>query len=182
MTTKLRWRRLILLCSLLSHAPVPAQPSSRAFAPAAARAQDREARADQKIGEEASRQIQELAADKRARNAAQKKIDSQLLYALKQRRGQTRAVPTDRIDIELDAEGRALVDISGLVSARLTARVEKLGGEVVSKSERYHTVRALLALEQLEPLARLKDVRHIAPAARATTQGGVTNNRRPEHD
>ena len=180
--SRLAWRRLTLLGLLAAPTLAAAGRSLSGAAPAARYAQVKGARADQKIGEEAARQIGALAAEKRARTAAQKKIDSQLLYALKQRRGETQAVPAARIELELDAEGRALVDISGLVSARLTARIEKLGGAVVSKSERYHAVRAWLALEQLESLAGLKGVRHIAPAARATTQGGVTNHRRPEHD
>lgn len=136
----------------------------------------RAGRGGQKVSDEAARQIEELVADKRARTPAQKKIDSQLLYALKQKRGETRAVPTGRIDIQLDAEGRALVDVSAKVSRRLIAKIESLGGAVVSKSEKYHTVRAVVALEQLEALAGMKDVKSIRPAARATTNRGATTN------
>jgi len=105
--------------------------------------------------------------EKSSRTAAQKKIDSQLLYALKQRRGETRGVPTERIDIELDQKGRALIDITAKVSPQVTARIRKLGGIVISEDPYYHAIRARLALEKLEGLAALKEVSFIAPPAQA---------------
>lgn len=113
--------------------------------------------------------------EKASRTPAQKKIDSQLLYALKQKRGETRGVPTERINIELDRKGRALVDITARVSPQVTSHIRKLGGIVVSEDQRYHTIRARLALEKLEALATLKDVSFIAPPAQAMNNRG--NNR-----
>lgn len=131
---------------------------------------------DQVLSEQAARQIQAIAEEKRARTPAQKKIDSQLLYALKKKRGETRGVPTGRINIEVDVEGRTLVDIACIVSAGLIARIERFGGEVVSKSKKYHTVRARVPLEMLEALASLKDVRYIMPPAEAMTNSGAKKN------
>jgi hypothetical protein len=91
--------------------------------------------------------------------SAQKKIDSQLLYALKQKRGETKGVPTGRIDLEFDKKGRALVDITANVTTELKSQIQKLGGAVVSDDARYHTIRAKLALEKLESLAKRHDVR-----------------------
>jgi hypothetical protein len=109
--------------------------------------------------------------EKESRTPAQKKIDSQLLYALKQKRGITKGVPSDRIEIELDQRGRALVDITAIVTPQVMAQIRKLGGEVISDDARYHTIRARLALEKLEALAKLKDVRFIAPFAQAMNSG-----------
>jgi len=109
--------------------------------------------------------IQSVLDDKASRTAAQKKIDSQLLYALKQKRGETRGVPTEPIKLDLDQKERALVDITANVSPYVESRIRKLGGAIVSSDERYHTIRARLALEKLEALAALKDVSFIAPAA-----------------
>ena len=103
--------------------------------------------------------------EKASRTAAQKKIDSQLLYALKQKRGETEGVPTDPIQLDLDAKDRALVDISANVTRQVQSQIRKLGGAIQSQDERYHTIRARLALEKLEALAALKDVRFIGPAA-----------------
>lgn len=124
---------------------------------------------DQRLSQEASQQMREVSDDKRSRTKAQRKIDSQLLYALKQKRGETRGVPREPIKLDLDAQGRVLVDISAKVSTRLTSRIHKLGGTVISQFEAYHTVRARLALEKLEALASMDDVRFIMPAAQATT-------------
>ncbi len=113
----------------------------------------------------ARRQAQEVLDEKSSRTAAQKKIDSQLLNALKQKRGETRGVPTERIKLDLDQKGRALVDITGSVSPQLTSQIRKLGGIVISQEAAYHTMRARLALEKMEALAARKDVSFIAPAA-----------------
>jgi RNase H-fold protein (predicted Holliday junction resolvase) len=103
--------------------------------------------------------------EKASRTAAQKKIDSQLLYALKQKRGETDGVPTEPIHLDLDQKERALLDISANVTPQVESQIKKLGGSIVSSDERFHTMRARLALEKLEALAALKDVRFIAPAA-----------------
>ncbi|HEX6625862.1 MAG TPA: hypothetical protein VF064_19250 [Pyrinomonadaceae bacterium] len=131
---------------------------------------------DQKVSPEAARQIADLAREKRARTAAQKKIDTQLLYALKQKRGERRGVPSEPVDIKLDAHGRALVDITARVSAKLISKLGKLGAEVVSQSAKYHTVRVKVTLEKLEALAAIEEVRYISPAAQAMTHGGARTN------
>jgi hypothetical protein len=118
--------------------------------------------------------IQTISDEKGSRSAAQKKIDSQLLYALKQKRGETRGVPTERIEIELDRKGRALVDITASVTPEVRAKIRKLGGQVISDDARYHIIRARLALEKLEALASRRDVSFISPAAQA-----MNNNVRP---
>jgi hypothetical protein len=105
--------------------------------------------------------------EKATRTAAQKKIDSQLLYALKQKRGEKRGVPTEPIKLDLDQKGRALVDITGKISPQISNQIQKLGGIVISEEPQYHTMRARLALEKLEALAGRKDVSFIAPAAQS---------------
>lgn len=125
--------------------------------------------------EECAGRMQAVFDEKASRTTAQKKINSQLLYALKQKRGETRGVPTERINLEVDQKGRVLVDITARVLLPVTSRIRKLGGIVISEDQRYHTIRASLALEKLEALATLKDVSFIAPAAQPMTNRG--NNR-----
>ena len=120
------------------------------------------------LSREASRpasKTQSVPDEKASRTAAQKKIDSQLLFALKQKGGETTGVPTEPIEIELDQKERALVDITATVSPYVQSQIRKLGGAIVSSDGRYHTIRARLALEKLEALAALKEVRFIGPAA-----------------
>jgi hypothetical protein len=109
--------------------------------------------------------------EKDERTREQQKIDSQLLYAIYQMRGEAEAkgVPTEPIPLEKDAKGRVLVDIRVPVTRKVRARIEKLGGTVVSSSNQYHSIIAYLPLEKLEPLAHLKEVRFIAPKAQAMT-------------
>ncbi|MCA1614020.1 MAG: hypothetical protein LC800_07690 [Acidobacteria bacterium] len=114
--------------------------------------------------------------DKRARTPAQRKLDSQLLYAVKRNRGETRGLPTLPEELDLDAQKRVLVDISAAVSTPLVAAIKRLGGAVVLASPKYQSIRARVALEKLETLALRKDVRFIAPAARPMNNKGATTN------
>lgn len=116
-----------------------------------------------------------LADEKRARTPAQKKIDSQLLYAIKQRRGETRGVPDLKIELKLDKQERVLLDITSVTPSKLVARIKELGGAVLSVSERYHTLRALVPLKKVEILAASKLVRFIALPAEPATHGAVTH-------
>lgn len=107
------------------------------------------------------------AQDKQTLTVAQRKIDSQLLQAIRQRH----APRAERlvVAVEIDGEGRALVDISARVTPELLEWINVLGGTVISHFERYHTIRARLPLNRLETLAGHADVRFIMPAARAMT-------------
>ena len=110
--------------------------------------------------------------EKRSRTPAQQKIDTQLLYALYRERGEaeTKGVPAGDLRVTFDQKHRALVSIRARVTKDLLATIKKLGGEVISSSERYSDIRANLALAKLEDLAALPDVRAIAPAEEATTR------------
>ena len=109
--------------------------------------------------------------EKDQRTAEQQKIDSQLLYAIYQMRGEAEAkgVPTEPIPLEKDAKGRVLVDIRTPVTKKILSRIEKLGGEVVSSSDKYHSIIAYLPLGKLEALARYREVKFIAPKAQSMT-------------
>lgn len=159
---------LVCLASLAYAASPPAQTGARPTRPF-------EGGGVQKV-DEAGRRVQDYYDEKESRTPAQRKLDSKLVYALRQRRGETRGVPAERIDLKPDARGRVLVDITAKVSKRLLSKIKRLGGEVVSTSERYHTTRAWLALEKLEALAGMAEVKFIAQPAGATTHGGAVTN------
>ncbi|HXQ73951.1 MAG TPA: hypothetical protein VN844_25840 [Pyrinomonadaceae bacterium] len=109
--------------------------------------------------------------EKDQRTPEQQKIDSQLLYAIYQMRGEAEAkgVPTEPIPLEKDDKGRVLVDIRAPVTKKVLARIEKLGGNVVSSSDRDHSIIAYLPLGKVEPLARSREVKFIAPKAQSMT-------------
>jgi hypothetical protein len=107
--------------------------------------------------------------EKESRTPEQKKIDSQLLYAIYQMRGEAAAkgVPTEPIQLRKDHKGRVFVDVTAKVSKKLLSRIEKLGGKIVYSSERYNSITAYIPLKELESLAHSSDVKFIMPHAEA---------------
>lgn len=109
--------------------------------------------------------------EKESRTPAQKKIDSQLLYAIYQMRGEAKAkgVPTEPIVLRRDAKKRVLVDIRSEVTRKLTSLLKKTRSKVVSVSNNDHSVIAYVPLHQVERIAELKEVRFISQPAEAVT-------------
>jgi uncharacterized repeat protein (TIGR01451 family) len=130
------------------------------------------------IGDNTRAQIQSLQAEKASRNAAQRKMDSQLHYALKQHRNEVIAPGVARLQIDaaVGADGKILVDIKGVVSERLLDFIRNTGGEIVSSVPEFRQVRARVAATQLEPLAARADVSFVRAAARAMTRTGSVNS------
>ena len=108
--------------------------------------------------------------EKEQRSVAAQKIDSQLLYALYARRGESaaRGTPTETT-VEVDAGGRTLIDVRAEVTPELEKQVRDLGGTIVSTSKTHRSILARFPLEKLEELASRQDVRFVQPAARAVT-------------
>jgi hypothetical protein len=115
--------------------------------------------------------IQASGNEKESRTPEQQKIDSQLLYAIYQMRGEAEAkgTPTGPIRLRKHDKGRVLVDVRAPVTRKLILFVKRLGGKIVSSSERDESIVAYLPLEKLESLARSKDVKFIGPTAEAVT-------------
>src|SRR5271165_6818406 len=121
-------------------------------------------------------QIRVLHEEKLSRTAAQKKVDSQLLYSARQMRQGTVGFGLNALKpaLRVELDGRVLVDLRANVSPALVAFIKSNGGLVVNSYWRYSAVRALVPLELVEVLAQRPDVRSIRPADRATTNAGVT--------
>lgn len=116
-------------------------------------------------------QIEGLLAEKAARTPAQRKISSQLLYAMSGRFAASTAPtkdPARRITslAQTDARGRVLVDIAGDVTG---GEIQALDGALVGTSSLHHSARAWLPLDKLETLAGSARVRAIRPALQAAT-------------
>ena len=107
---------------------------------------------------------------KTGRTAAQQKIDSQLLFAIDQVRGEAdgRHVPPPA-GVRVDARGRALVDIRAEPTAALQKKIARIGGEVIATSSRDRSIVARVPLLELETCASDPAVAFIAPAAEAAT-------------
>lgn len=117
----------------------------------------------QRISEAAARQIKSLMDEKASRTPAQKKINSQILYALKMDRGQriTPDVASLRTNVVKDAQGRIKVDMRAVLTARLLNELRSLGCEIIFSSERFSGIVANIPLDKVEQIAALNDVQHI---------------------
>jgi hypothetical protein len=109
--------------------------------------------------------------EKLARTAAQRKIDTQLLYAIYRERGEgeKKGLPGGDFIVTFDQKRRAFVGIRARVTKTLLDTVKALGGEVLSSSERHHDIQAYLPIDTLEKLAARTDVRAIVPGDASTT-------------
>ena len=131
-----------------------------------------------KISDSAAQQIRALEQEKSSRSALHRKLDSQFVFKLKQNRNQIIAAGVTRLqpDIKFEPDGRILVDIEGNVTEGLLAQIKQSGGTVINSFPRFHTIRALVALDQLENLAGLADVKFIGRARRAQTNTGSVDS------
>lgn len=112
--------------------------------------------------------------EKESRTAAQMKLDSHIVLALKKSRSEP---PFDKAtsldpDLAIQADGRVLVDLRATVSKELLARIEAEGGKVINSFEAAQAIRALVPLSRVEALVSRADVHFISPAAQATTNSG----------
>jgi len=127
----------------------------------------------------ALKQIETLAAMKSSLSPAQKKIDSQLIFATKQETGEMAALGLDslQVDVKRNDAGKVLVDITANVAETLLTLVKAHGGNIVSALPNYRSIRAEIALSQLESVAGFEGVTFIRPAQEAATaQEPVTSS------
>ena len=133
-------------------------------------------------------QIDALLREKDTRTAAERKIDSQLLYALRQDQGLPPApgVTTLDVDLPLTSDGHIVVDVRARLTPALLARVRALTDEVktfaASGSLQLH-----LDVDQVVPLAADPDVIFVQPVRNlgvlragsgtgaATTEGDIAH-------
>src|SRR5262245_24963880 len=138
---------------------------SRREAPASAQTRSETPR----LTDEAARQIRSLLDEKRSRTPAQQKIDSQLLYAGRMRRGQDIApgVRSLQIKVAEDRDDRVVVDITAVFNRTLIEDLAARGAEIISAYPQYRSVRASVQLDQLEAIASLPAVRFVQPKQEA---------------
>ena len=133
------------------------------------------------LSAEVLQQIQALDAEKESRTPAQRKIDSQLIYATKMHRGESIAAGVEKLDVNVGADdvGMVTVDISADINEELLGSLKSMGIEYSSVFPQYHALRASVSLDQLESVASLPQVRFIQPKQQFTTNQAVGSL---EHD
>ena len=138
----------------------------------------------EQISSNALQQIQALMDEKASRTPVQRKISSQLIYALKMKHGMSIAngIQTLRTGVKVDDMGKTVVDIKADVTPSLLKELERLGGKIIHSSVRYNAIRARIPLEQVEAVASQSEVIFIQPAVEAitnkinTSEGDIAHN------
>ncbi len=132
--------------------------------------------ADGQISLNAQKQIQALVAEKMSRTPAQKKIDSQLIYAGKMARGESIAAGVQSLAVNVEANGnRVVVDINGNINDALLEVLSANGAQILVSTPDYGTLRAEVGLDRLEAIAASPDVRYIQPKQEALVSRRATN-------
>ncbi len=128
------------------------------------------------ISDNALAQIAAFYEEKASRTSTQRKIDSQLLAEVRMNHGEmvARGVQTIETGIELDSQGKTLVDIDATVTDKLLERIRQMDGEVVNSFPQFRAIRARLPLNQMESLAALPEIKFINRAVGATTSSSAT--------
>jgi hypothetical protein len=141
--------------------PDLARPSSLAATKSAVAKQEPVREIDPSVWQ----QIQALLEEKETRTAAQQKIDSQLLYAIKMRRGESiaKGVRTLSVEVGADDAGVVTVDITAAIDDQLLEGLRGMGVEILSAAREYNTLRANVSLEQIETIAKLSQVHFVQP-------------------
>ncbi len=149
--------------------PGAADPMPSAFSVSSGPGSRAKEGAPVEISQTAWQQIQSLIQEKAARSPVQQKIDSQLLYAIKLNRREPIASSVQTLTVEVGADdaGLVTVDITALVDKQLLGDLDQMGVKVVSAFPRYHTLRAVASLKQLETIAALPQVGFVAPKQEA---------------
>jgi hypothetical protein len=136
----------------------------------------------QPLGVRARQQFRAIYADRARLTPAQRKLDTSLLYAGRESRGQA-MVPglaplrrvADRAGVGRD--GTVIVDIRAEVTDGLLRSVRDLGGRVLSSRPAFGSLRARLPIQRVEALAELAEVRFIGPRHRFVVNAGTQTSR-----
>ena len=135
------------------------------------------------IGDNAMREIAAMEQEKATRTPAQRKLDSQFVYQLKFNRHELVPLLQTNLHprIRFAADGRVAVDIDANVTDGLLEQIRQAGGEIVTSTPRFHSLRALVPLDALESLAASTNVNFIRRAEQPVvwrsveSQGDITH-------
>lgn len=123
-------------------------------------------------------QLAAIRAEKQSRTPVQRKIDSGLLYAVKNARGAAFPphFPNLQSKVATDPQGKVTVDVRGRLTPGLLTDARRVGATLVSAVPQSHAVRLRVALSQVEDLAASPDLTFIAPASKPRLATGRVNS------
>ncbi|MES1250149.1 MAG: hypothetical protein ABUL46_05660, partial [Chitinophaga rupis] len=117
--------------------------------------------------------------EKASRTPAQKKISSNILYAIKMDLGLriTPEVATLRTGVVKDAQGKIKVDINADVTPKLLNDLRALGGDIIFSSEKFRNIIAIIPLNKIEEAASFDAIKHIELWVAPFNNGGFSDPR-----
>ena len=123
----------------------------------------------QQLSQTTMQQIQLLLNEKNSRTPTERKIDSRLLQAVRENRGQqmVQGLTLERANVDADAFGLLKVDISGNITDAFLSKITALGAKIIYASPQYHTVRASINIKSVETIAGYSETKFIEPAVKA---------------
>jgi hypothetical protein len=148
------------------------------------------------ISPQALAQIEALIREKESRTGAEQKMDSQLIYELKMRRGDAIAqgVRTLATDLPYNDQRKVTLDLKvNKVSDALLSQLKAYGAAVVNFVPEHDSVRIQVDIGQIEAISALSDVIYVQPkqdgmgssvdrTAQDSPQPAVSHDRGPEFD
>lgn len=116
-------------------------------------------------------QIRELQKEKESRTPLERKLDSQLIYALKKiaKDPLFNKMPALRANMTIDANGLVIVDISAKITDDLLNAITGSGGKIISSVPAFDSLRAAVKMDTIPALANSPDVKFIRRAVKFTT-------------
>jgi len=113
---------------------------------------------------------------KKPSSPAQTKIDTRLRAAIDRAKSPQTVDPQRRPGpLDVDSDGKVLVDIRGSATTELAMAITALGGLVINSFPEYESMRARVPLLKLEQLAERSDVRSIRPAEQSVNREPSVN-------
>ena len=130
------------------------------------------------VSQATMQQIQELLKEKSSRSPIDRKIDSRLLQAVREKLGQqmVKGINLEPANVDADAAGMFKADISANITDAFLSKLTALGANIIYASPRYHTVRATINLKTVQTIAGYAEVKFIQPAIKSML---VDENRVP---
>lgn len=118
-------------------------------------------------------QIRAVYEEKASWGPGLRKLGSQMILEMKGRRGEVavKSLPRLRSKIQVDPDGKVLVDIRADVNEDLLLRIGELGGEVTGSFAQVRTIRARMPLDELESLAAEPAVRSVRAVGQVEVGG-----------
>src|SRR5262249_23381696 len=130
------------------------------------------------LSESALAQIRAIQQEKASRTPAQRKLDSQLVYALRLSRNELGAFGITNLhpNLKVEPDGRVIVDINATVTPALISQMTQAGSVVLDSLPQFNSIRARVPLNQMESLVMADGVKFIQPAVPAAVRTGSVDS------